>query len=34
MKKTAKKKSPTADKIAELAMKGDNVGSTGTGVVN
>ena len=25
MKKTAKKKSPTADEIAELAMKGDDV---------
>jgi hypothetical protein len=25
MKKTAKKKSPIADEIAELAMKGDNV---------
>ena len=25
MKKTAKKKSPTADEIAELAMKGENV---------
>jgi hypothetical protein len=25
MKKTAKKKSPSADEIAELAMKGENV---------
>jgi len=25
MKKIAKKKSPTADEIAELAMKGDDV---------
>jgi len=30
MKKTAKKKSPTADEIAELAMKGDNVSKFST----